>query len=371
MKNKFIPFYFPQLHAIPENDIWWGKGYTDWDRVKVATSIQENHYQPRVPLNCNYYDQSKIETLKWQIELAQKYNVYGFNFYHYWFDGKLLLEKPVELFAKLDHDLKFCLTWANETWTKRWDGKFNEILIKQNHKKDKAEWEKHFNYLCKYFNDPRYICINNKPVFCIYRPDIFPDLNEFIEFFQEKAKGEGFDGIHFVAVKAYETNKVYDKFDAFLRFQPRDLFNSLNGEKSKIIKLVEKTLRSIPEKYQIILGEFIHRYQKEVSYNYDEFCIKLIENSKKDLVAEKRIFQSVIVDWDNAARYKDKARYFINTGPEKFKNILMELIRIESNHDDKFIFINAWNEWSEGAYLEPDEKFGYKYLQVLKELSDY
>lgn len=371
MKNKFIPFYFPQLHAIPENDLWWGKGYTDWDRVIAAYSLEENHYQPRIPLNNNYYDQSKEVTTQWQIDLAIKYNIYGFNFYHYWFDGKILLEKPIELFKKLNHDLKYCLTWANETWTKRWDGKFNEILIKQNHNYDKLEWEKHFDYLFQFFSDPRYIRIDNKPVFCIYRPDIFYEINNFVDFFQERAIAKGLEGLHFIAVKAYETNKDLEKFNSFLRFQPRDLFNSLNGRKSALSKIVERTLRSAPEKYQIMIGEFIHKYQKKVSFDYEEFCKKLIENSKIDQLSKKRIFQSIIVDWDNAARYGNKARYFINTGPEKFENALKELIEIEAAHNDNFIFINAWNEWSEGAYLEPDEKNGFKHLEILKKLSDY
>jgi|ERR1700761_7312506 len=371
MKNKFIPFYFPQLHAIPENDLWWGKGYTDWDKVKAAYSLAENHYQPRIPLNNNYYDQSEEETLRWQIDLAIKYNIYGFNFYHYWFDGKLLLEKPIALFKQLNHDLKYCITWANETWTKRWDGKFNEILVKQNHNYDKLEWKNHFDYLYQFFSDPRYIRINDKPIFCIYRPDIFPKINEFVDFFQEKAAEKGLKGLHFVAIKAYETNKNLEEFDSFLRFQPRDLFNSLNGSKSKLSKMLERTLRSVPEKYQIIMGEFIHKYQKKILFDYDEFCKILIENSKIDKLSKKQIFQSIIVDWDNAARYKEKARYFINTGPDKFENALKELIRIEGIHDNNFIFINAWNEWSEGAYLEPDKKNGFKYLEILKKLSDY
>lgn len=370
MKNKFIPFYYPQLHSIPENDLWWGKGFTDWDRVKVAYSLGENHYQPRVPLNKNYYDQSKEETIRWQIDLATYYNIYGFNFYHYWFDGKVLLEKPIELFKNLNHNLKYCITWANETWTKRWDGKFNEILIKQNHNFDKSEWGKHFEYLFNYFSDLRYIRIDDKPVFCIYRPDIFNNIDDFIDFFQEKAISKGLKGIHFIAIKAYETNKSFEKFDSYLRFQPRDLFNSLNGNKSALRKVIERTLRSMPERYQIIIGEFMHKYQKKISFDFEEFGRKLIENAEKDKLSEKRIFQSVIVDWDNAARYKDKARYFINTGPKNFENFLKELIKIESDYDENYIFINAWNEWSEGAYLEPDQKNEYKYLEILKKLSN-
>jgi len=210
MKTNFIPFYFPQLHSIPENDIWWGKGYTDWDRVKAASPHSENHYQPRIPLNKNYYDQSLEETQQWQIELAIQYGIYGFNFYHYWFDGKLLLEKPLENFQKLDHSLKYCMTWANETWTKRWEGHLNQILIRQHHRVDEKEWEAHFNYLLSFFKDKRYIKIDQKPVFCIYRPDILMEVHKFIEFFQNQAIKNGLNGIYFIALET-ESNRTFHK----------------------------------------------------------------------------------------------------------------------------------------------------------------
>lgn len=374
MSVKFVPFYFPQFHAIPENDLWWGEGYTDWKKVKESTSLGRDHYQPRVPINDNYYDQSMDDTLKWQIDTALNYNIHGFNFYHYWFDGKLLLEKPISIFKKLDHKLNYCITWANETWTKRWDGKFNEILIKQNHNADTVEWSNHFDYLYEFFIDERYIKFDGKPVFCIYRPDLINEIDKFIAFFQERAREKGLQGIHFVAVKAYEvSNKdLFSNFDSFLRFQPRDLFNTLNSGGSSLKSWVEKKLRSLPEKYQIMIGELKYKYQKPIAYDYNEFWQKLLIQAKGDEKSEKKVFQSVIRDWDNAPRYGNKARYFKNTGPELFESYMRELIALEEKDlrsADQVIFINAWNEWSEGAYLEPDKKFGYKYLEILKKLS--
>lgn len=375
MKNKFIPFYFPQLHRIPENDRWWGEGYTDWDRVKNALPLSGSHYQPRIPLDGQYYSQDNEETLKNQIELAISNNIYGFNFYHYWFDGKLLLQKPIEIFKNLSHDLKFCITWANETWTKRWEGKFNEVLIKQNHKYDVDEWKKHFEYLSIFFEDERYIKIDGKPVFMLYRPDIFPKVDQFIAFFQDLAIKRGMKGIYFVGIKAYEVldKSIYESFDALLKFQPRELFGTSLKRESSTFKAIEKILRHLPERQQIWLGDLRQKFAGSTSYNIDEFWKALIKNALADQSSPKKIFQSILPDWDNTARYGKKAKYFSNSSPEKFEFYLKELIEVEkaSSNDDVLIFINAWNEWSEGAYLEPDIRNEYRYLEILKKLSDF
>ena len=370
MNNKFIPFYFPQFYSIPENDNWWGNGYTDWQRVRNSKPINKWHNQPRVPLNDLYYDQSKSDTILNQINLALEYDIYGFNFYHYWFDGKILLEKPIKIFKQLNHNLKYCITWANETWTKRWDGKFNEVLIKQNHFNDESEWLAHFNYLFDHFKDEKYIRIQNKPVFCIYRPDLFLDIDKFIKFFEKQAKSRGLEGIYFIAVKAYETGFNVDNFNATLRFQPRDLFRNINSKANPIRTKIEKLLRNIPEQYQIIFSEFLFKFQKNETFDYNKFSTLLIENAEKDSKLEKKVFQSVITDWDNTARYGHKAKYFINSNPENFDKLLFKLIELNKYDTEKIIFINAWNEWSEGAYLEPDIKNGFKFLEIVKKYAN-
>ena len=368
MSSRFIPFYFPQFHVIPENEKWWGQGYTDWQRVQNSSPIFKGHNQPRVPINDNYYDLSESKNIQWQIDLATQYNIYGFNFYHYWFDGKQLLEKPIQIFKELDHELKYCITWANETWTKRWDGKINEILVKQNHNYDVNEWNKHFAYLIEHFKDKKYITINEKPVFCIYRPDLFPRINDFISFFQDQAILHGLKGVHFIAVRNYDINFNTDKFDSYLRFQPRDYFGKLS-EKSRFKKNITKQLRFLPEKYQIILSETILKFRKAKAYDFDDFWAKTLVTAKEDQGTEKRIFQSVIADWDNTPRYGQKAIYFKNVSVEKFEYNLEKLVEIENMRDPNFIFINAWNEWSEGAYLEPDVKNKFRYLEILKRIS--
>jgi hypothetical protein len=372
MKTNFIPFYFPQLHAIPENDVWWGKGYTDWDRVKTAVPHSKNHHQPRIPLNRNYYDQSLEETQRWQIQLALQYGIYGFNFYHYWFDGKLLLEKPLQNFRKLDHPLRYCMTWANETWTRRWEGRLNQILIRQNHRRD--DWEEHFNYLLPCFKDTRYITIDQKPVFCIYRPDILTDVHEFIEFFQNRALQNGLNGIYFIGLKAYETKnkRFYDPFDAVMRFQPRDIFGREDHQK-RLKKKVELYLRALPERYQIFLSELALKFQSRRLHDYDRFWQRLTDTAGTDMAGSKPVYQSIPVDWDNTPRYGEKSHYFCNYSSEKFKTHVQNLLEVflKAGREEIFIFVNAWNEWSEGAYLEPDEQDGFKSLEALKALTVY
>ena len=194
---KIIAFYLPQFHEIPENNKWWGKGFTEWVNVKKARPLFENHNQPRVPLNKNYYNLLDEKTQKEQVKLANDYGLYGFCFYHYWFDGKLLLEKPVEKFLKNKSlDTHFCICWANEHWTNAWANKEAKVLIEQKYG-NKKEWKDHFDYLLNFFKDDRYIKENNKPLLVIYRPELIDCLKEMLEFWDEEAKKHGFAGLDF------------------------------------------------------------------------------------------------------------------------------------------------------------------------------
>lgn len=369
-KLKYIAFYFPQFHEIEENSKWWGRGFTDWDLVKNAKPNISSQNQPRVPLSGNYYDLSKSEVIDWQIKLAEKFNLGGFNFYHYWFDGRLILEKPLELFFEdKNHNLEYCITWANETWTKQWIGS-SEVLIEQKYLNDIDIWTKHFQYLLQFFNDTRYIKIDNKPVLCIYRPELNKNMGKYIDFFNKMAINSGFDGIYFVGMKSYEMlneDYIYHKFQAKLKFQPRYLFNNKFLKRNANVSLLEKFARSLPEKLQIKIGRIKFLFEKHKTIDYIEFYKELIRQAKEQAKNEK-IYQSVIVDWDNTARYRRRSKFFQNVSPESFEKYLGELENIEKEKGNEFIFINAWNEWSEGAYLEPDEKYGYKFLEVIKKL---
>ncbi|WP_314967536.1 glycosyltransferase WbsX family protein [Capnocytophaga gingivalis] len=366
---KYIAFYFPQFHPIKENNRWWGDGFTDWDLVKKAKKYDSEQNQPRIPFDSNYYDLSNSESITWQVELAKKFGLGGFNFYHYWFDGKLILEKPMELFLEnKNNELDFCITWANETWTKQWIGS-SEVLIEQRHCNNKEIWNNHFNYLLKFFKDRRYIKIDNKPIFCIYRPELNKEMDEYIDFFNKKAIENGFKGIYFIGMKSYDIDKesiVYRNFNAKMFFQPRYLFNKKFFQRKSLTSKIEKKLRLLPEKIQLFIGrmKFLFEKNKKIDYTaFGEELLNLASNTKE------KIYQSIIVDWDNTARYKKRSKFFINASPFNFEKYLSRLTKIEKEKNNEFIFINAWNEWSEGAYLEPDTKNKCEYLEVIKKLS--
>jgi len=362
--------YFPQLHAIPENDEWWGKGFTDWINVKAAQPQFEGHNQPRVPLNSNYYDQSKTDTLRWQVDLARKNGVYGFCHYHYWFDGKQLLETPTNLMlANKDIDMPFCLSWANETWSKRWDGRDHHILVKQTHPAVKERWKLHFDYLIKAWRDERAVCVDEKPVFVIYRPQRIPEIENMLDYWRELAVKHGLKGLYFIFQKQYElpTRDCLKGFDAAFQFQPFEALYSPGFDANSIRhSRWFKMIRALPEGVQDMLRALRAKFVKELTfYDYDSAWRTAVEvRSEPDLVT----FPGAFVDWDNTARYKNRATIFTGASPEKFEYWLDQLVQSmpEREIPEPFIFLNAWNEWAESTYLEPDERHGYAYLETLQ-----
>jgi len=367
---KLIAIYFPQLHAIPENDAWWGQDFTDWDNVKTGTPLYQDHYQPRVPLNKNYYDQSKIEVLRWQIDLAKKYGIYGFCHYHYWFDGKQLLETPTNLIMEnQDIDFPFCLSWANETWSKRWDGRDHHVLIEQTHPPTKESWKRHYDYLIKAWTDPRAIKVDGKPVFVIYRPQYIDKVDEMLLYWRELANQDGLLGLYFIYQQQYElpNSNCLNSFDAIFQFQPVEAVNSPSFDKSLIRhSLLFKLMRSLPERYQDILRGVRAKFVKEMTfYDYEVVWQKAVDIRPN---AKLTTFPGAYVDWDNASRYKKRATIFRGASPAKFCKWLGKLVESmpQRNLPENFIFLNAWNEWAEGAYLEPDERYGYQYLEAVK-----
>ena len=218
---KIIAFYLPQFHNIPENDEWWGNGFTEWTNVKKAKPLYEGHMQPRVPLGGNYYNLLDDNVKIWQADLAKKYGVYGFCYYHYWFNGKMLLEKPMEqMLANKEVDIPFCICWANEPWTKAWVGDERKLLIAHEYGKEE-EWKQHFMYLLPFFKDKRYITKDGKPLFVFYRPDIVPCMKEMIETWDKLAKENGLSGITFAFQSGdydWNNSKEAKLFDMILSF---------------------------------------------------------------------------------------------------------------------------------------------------------
>lgn len=378
-KIKLIAMYFPQLHAIPENDEWWGKGFTDWNNVTSAVPQFEGHYQPRVPLDNNYYDQSKIETLRAQIDLAKEHGLYGFCHYHYWFDGKQLLETPTNLMLEnKELDFPFCLSWANETWSRRWDAQDHQILIKQTHPPTQESWKKHYDYLIKAWKDPRAIKVDGKPVFVIYRPQRIEKIYEMLAYWKALALKDGLLGLYFIFQKQYEPPKrdCLKSFDATFQFQP---FEAMHSSKSSYhswvyrffriwtLKLiVHKAFRMLPDYIQHLLSSFWAKYFGGLTFHdYEEAWRQIVEIRPDEKLTT---YPGAFVDWDNSARYKNRATLFIGASPKAFEKWFSKLTETmpQRNLPENFIFLNAWNEWSEGTYLEPDEKFGYQYIEAVK-----
>jgi len=367
---KLIAMYFPQLHAIPENDTWWGKGFTDWNNVTAATPQFEGHYQPRVPLGNNYYDQSKLETLRWQIDLAKAHGIYGFCHYHYWFDGKQLLETPTNLIMEnKDIDFPFCLSWANETWSRRWDGRDHHILIQQTHPPIKESWKKHYDYLIKAWKDPRAIKVDGKPVFVIYRPQRIERINDMLAYWRELAVNDGLPGVYYIFQKQYElsTKACLDSFDAAFQFQPFEALYSPTFDKSSIRhSFMFKFFRILPEYLQDIFRGLRTSYFKNLTFHdYDAVWKQIVEIRPDEKLTT---YPGAFVDWDNAARYKNRATIFKGSTPQSFEKWFSKLVKTmpQRSLPENFIFFNAWNEWSEGTYLEPDQKYGYQYLEAIK-----
>lgn len=355
---KLIAFYLPQFHAIPENDAWWGEGFTEWTNTKKARPLFDGHHQPREPYNNYYYNLLDPETRKWQARIAKKYGIYGFCYYHYWFNGKKLLEKPLEqVIASGEPDLPFCLSWANESWTRAWDAKDKQILIGQEYG-DKSNWEEHFNYLLNIFRDKRYIKVDNKPLFVIYRSDLIERCDEMMAFWNGLAKKNGLDGIYFVnTLSAFQACTNHHGFDAHLEFEPNyTVFNHMD----KLFAIWRKTYRRIAG------SEAIPQPLRKlflVRISYDRIWSKILSR----VPAAKKTFPGAFVDWDNSARKGHNAYIFEGASPKKFEDYLAgQIKRSKELYDSDFLFINAWNEWAEGTYLEPDKKYGYAYLEAVR-----
>lgn len=366
---KIIPVYLPQFHAIPENDQWWGKGFTEWVNVKKAKPLFPGHYQPRIPQGGNYYDLSSVETLKWQADLANRYGIYGFCMYHYWFNGKLLLEKPMEmLLAHPEIPLRYCISWANHDWTDSWkarEGKCN-ILIGHDFD-DEADWVDHFNYMLPFFKDPRYISENNKPFMIIYVPNIIRKLSRMIALWDQMARDAGFAGLTFIyqsAMSCFDPSWDRKLFDYGVQFQP----GYRSGKAKSGGKLRWKLIHwARPLKKLLGIRSSGQGGAKLTIFDYDQAWGEILSARPFD----HPTIPTAFVDWDNTPRGGRSGSVYQGASPEKFKRYFRQLLlnAREIYHVDK-VMVFAWNEWAEGGYLEPDEKFGCGYLQAISDVLD-
>lgn len=363
---KIISFYLPQYHPIPENDAWWGKGFTEWVSVAKARPRFKGHHQPHIPADLGYYDLRLEETRIAQARLAAEYGISGFCYYHYWFNGKMLLDRPFnEVLRSGKPDFPFCLCWANESWTRAWDGLEKELLIKQEYgARDRIE---HIHWLCKAFKDPRYIKVNDKPLLLIYRTDTIPDLKERIDDWRGIAKAHGFHGLFLCAVRGNfsqmsEPALIETGFDAVVEFQPyiHDFpRRSLRASFKLAVEYVSnKVIGGLNLQSQIPLLNENHIF----SYRKLADAAMARRHPRNYLK-----FPCVTPSWDNSAR-KRTATILQNDDPELFSDWMVNAFqRVEQYHEDeKLVFINAWNEWAEGCHLEPDLRNGTKFLEAIK-----
>ena len=345
-KIRLISFYLPQYHPIPENDLWWGQGFTEWKNVGKALPNFLGHQQPKVPTDLGYYDLRLLEVMENQAELAKRYGIFGFCYYYYWFNGKRLLDYPIERVLTTDKpNIPFCLCWANENWTRTWDGQHNHQLISQNHS-DEDDLNFIIN-ISRFFQHANYIRINNKPLLLIYRIDLFPDIKNTVEIWRNYCRDNEIGEIYLVMVQSFDQAKKRTHpdllgFDAAVEFPPHEYGKKTNAPGRIINPEFSGNIYDYRETFRNYIGKQLQPYT---------------------------YFRGVMPSWDNTPRRQNNPTIFINSSPSYYQVWLENMINLtrQQNHgDEQIVFINAWNEWGEGNYLEPDLDHGHAYLEATK-----
>ena len=357
---RVMCMYLPQFHRFPENDKWWGEGYTEWVAVKRAKPLYKGHSQPKVPLDGNYYDlgDGAVNVLKHQAELARQYGVYGFSVYQYYFNGKTLMEGPLETLR--DHpeiDINYNICWANESWTRTWYGLSDEILMEQTYG-GKEDWRKYFEYLLTFFKDERYIKVDGKPVLQIYRTFDIACLYEMLNCFDEWAIAEGFAGIYIISGRCGAGSETRSELvDAYYYFEPGYTLKQDFGAFATLRYNAGTLIRTL---YNRIFGKlFSPVLERRIPASY------IMKKITRRNYAENE-FPGIIPSWDNTPRRDYKGLVYTGTSPELFEDALRALKDKKESHPVDFVYVNAWNEWGEGAYVEPDENNKYAYLEAIK-----
>jgi len=339
---RLIAFYLPQFHPIPENDAWWGQGFTEWTNVARATPLFPGHYQPHLPADLGYYDLRVPEVRTQQAELARSYGIHGFCYYYYWFNGRRLLERPLDqMLASGTPDFPFCICWANENWTRRWDGDDLDILIGQIHSPESDA--RFIRDVIPILRDPRYIHVNGKPLLLVYRASILPEPQRTTEVWREACRAAGIPEIHLVAAQTFGLeDPVPLGFDAAVEFPPHGIKGS--------------RVHDVAGLHPDFKGK-IHEYGEAVEFG--------VGRPREDYL----LHRTVMAAWDNTARRGTFAHVWRHSSPEAYERWLRGVIANSScdpRDRDPVVFINAWNEWAEGAHLEPDRHYGHAYLRATR-----
>lgn len=352
---RAIAFYLPQYHPIPENDRWWGEGFTEWTNVKRARPLFGGHIQPKLPGELGYYDLRDVEVRQRQADMASGAGLAGFCYWHYWFGGQRLLERPfAEVLESGKPDFPFCLGWANESWSGVWHGNPDKVLMAQEYP-GRDDEIRHFRLLEPAFNDPRYLRVDGRPIFYVYKPRRIPDCLRFVEHWQELAVKAGLKGIHFVGEDVYVDDDPWDYaangFDAIVPNTPGVAF----------LRLAAKRFRP-----RYLFPRLVHKLSRHpVRHDYGDF----VAHSQVD-PGHDDFYPSVLPNWDNTPRVGRKGFVLTGATPQLFRNHLEAAVRQmdERPVDRQVVFLKSWNEWAEGNFLEPDQENGRGYIDVCREV---
>lgn len=356
IKPKVIAYYLPQYHPFKENDEWWGKGFTEWTNVGKAKPLFHNHYQPKVPSDLGYYDLRMPEIREQQAQLAKEAGIYAFCYWHYWFGGKgrqLLNEIIDDVIESHKPDFPFCFGWANESWkAKQWEKHGTDKILMEQRYCGKQDYDDHFEYVLKAFKDKRYVKIENKPLFLVYKPHYLPD--DFIEYWNNLALKAGFSGIYFVA-RLDEMASPQFAFNKGFEHYTRERSSHCFRKRNKLIFFFHK----IKSLFMGIKG---------MAMSYDS-CMKYMADYEED---QKECFcPSLLPNWDHSPRSGRHAYVIYNSTPNLFYKHALQIFRNIKNKKNKIVFLKSWNEWGEGNYMEPDLKYGKGYIRALsKALKD-
>lgn len=363
---RAICFYLPQFHPIPENDLWWGKGFTEWANVVSATPRFGGHYQPHLPGELGFYDLRLEDARIAQAKLAERFGIHGFCYYHYWFSGRRLLGRPLdEMLASGKPDFPFCLCWANETWSRAWSGREHDVLIRQEYSNE--DHQKHIAWLARVFDDRRYIRVGGRPLFLIYRPDSIPELarvlDEWKGFFR---MGDGVEPFFCAVSTGFSTlddeTLRASGFDAIVPFEPnRQHFPAARNATGHAVALARRIL---PQRLYDALRNncWVAPTRINTLVDYAAYVDASIERIP---APTNPTFPCVFPSWDNSAR-RVAATIIQNSSPDQYARWLSDAIERVSAYppDSRLVFINAWNEWAEGCHLEPDSKHGMAFLEA-------
>ncbi len=349
-KPRIIAFYLPQFHPIPENDKWWGKGFTEWTNVAKAKPLFKGHYQPHIPADLGFYDLRLQEVRQAQAELAKRAGIEAFCYWHYWFgDGRRLLERPFqEVLLSHTPDFPFCLAWANHSWyAKTWDNKGNDKLLIEQQYKGIEDYRMHFNALLAAFKDPRYVKVDNKPVFTVFKPLHHPEMKMFIEVWNELARQNGFDGIYFIGqATATQVQEVLDLgYDAINHEEVNHIHASQSVFKRALLQFKVKVLNQ-PRQYDYLMA------MTSMISEVDEY---------------DNVFPTICPNYDHTPRSGVKGIVYTNSNPMTFRRHVEKIFSLIKNKpvNRQIVFLKSWNEWGEGNYMEPDLQYSDQYISVL------